>query len=242
MRAPNLRAPGLVEIIIGSILSVVLGALLAATILIVKPVEVLKEPPKEVEAGKIYYFAGSKDWNAGQQWRFKKDSLAQGHSVRVSEDELNAWVENIYPMLPVETVRPAPKGKDGKTPARKPSAKNGEAGPPIQTGTPNFRLMGDTMKIGVTYYVDLFGWWSFSVVAQTEGTFIKPKRGDAPIYFQPDSLYVGSLPIHKLLVARPIVFSQLVNTFEFPADLKQTWAKCAEVKIENRQLVLKLIE
>ncbi len=240
MRAPNLRAPSLVEIIVGSILSVVLGALLAAAILIVKPVEVLKEPPKEVEPGTVYFFAGSKDWNAGQRWRFKRDSFVEGHSVRVTEDELNAWVENIYPMLPVETQRPAPKSKDGK---KKPAAKKGgEPAPLVQTGTPNFRLMSDSVKIGVTYYVDLFGWWSFSVVSQTEGTFIKPKKGEDPVYFQPDSLYLGSLPVHKLLVVRPILFSQMVGGFEFPADLAAKWATCSEVKVENRELVLAFVE
>lgn len=240
MRAPNLRTPGLVEVIVGSILSVVLGALLAATILIVKPVEVLKEPPKEVEPGKVYYFAGSKDWNAGQRWRFKRDAFMAGHTVEVTEDELNAWIESIYPQLAVETRRPAPKGKDGKPRAKKPS--EGADDPPIQTGSPNFRLMGDSLKIGVTYYVNLFGWWSFSVVTQTEGTLVKPKKGDEPVYFQPSTLYVGSLPVHKLLVVRPIVFSQMVNCFEFPQELADQWAKCRDVKVEKRQLVLQMAE
>ena len=240
MRAPNLRAPGLVEVLVGSILAVALGALLAAAILVVKPVEVVKEAPKEVEVGKLYYFTGSKDWNAGQRWRFKRDSLMQGHSVQVTEDELNAWIENIYPMLPIETQRPTPQAKDKKTPGPKaPAKKAAEAQPLIQTGTPNMRLMGDTLKIGVVYYVDVFGWWSFSVVAQCEGSFVKPKNGD-PIYFHPETLYVGSLPVHKLLVAKPLVFSQLVNTFEFPVDLAAVWTKCTTVKVENRELVLGL--
>lgn len=219
----NLRAPSLVEILLGSILSVALGVVLAAAILILKPVEVVKEPPKEPVAGKMYYIEGRKDWNAGRRWMFKRDALIQGHSVSVTEDELNAWVDNIYP-----------------APTSAPSSKDEGPKPLISTGTPNLRLMGETLKLCVVYDVNLLG-YAFQVVAQAEGSFLKPKGKDL-IEFHPEVFYIGNLPAHKLFVLKTLMFGQVVNCFELPDDLVQVWAKLGEAKIENRQLVLTLPE
>ncbi len=237
MCATNLRAPSLVEIILGSILSVLLGAVVAATILVLKPVEVLKEAPKdkELDPAKVYYFEGRKEYTAGQRWRFKRDSLVQGHTIRVNEDELNTWIEEIYPRLPVETKA-----------ATKPKAKAGEATPKkaadgplfsIETGTPNFRVTSDTLRIGVIYYINVFG-NAFQIVVQSAGTFEKPRRGDDPVFYKPSVLFVGSLPVHKLLMLKPLILAQVIDTFEFPAELEAAWAKLAEVKVENREVVL----
>ena len=121
MCASSLRAPSLLEIFVGSILSVLLGALLAATILILKPVEILTVAPKDkkLDATKIYFFQGSKEYTPAQRWRFKRDSLVQGHSVSFNEDELNTWIEEVYPKLPIESKKPAKpqaKGKPGAAP------------------------------------------------------------------------------------------------------------------------------
>jgi len=240
MRASTLRAPSLLEIVVGSILSVVLGAILAATILVLKPVEVLKEAPKdkELDATKVYYFEGRKEYTAGQRWRFKRDSLIQGHTIRVNEDELNTWIEEIYPRLPVETKaakaasKPKAKGKANEAAAK-------EADGPmfsIETGTPNFRVTSDTLRIGVIYYINVFG-NAFQIVVQSAGTFEKPRRDEDPIYYKPSALYIGSLPAHKLLMLKPLILRQVIDTFEFPADLQAVWAKLAEIKVENREVV-----
>ena len=235
MRASTLRAPSLLEIFLGSILSVLLGAVVAATILVLKPVEVLKEAPKDkaLDPAKVYYFEGRKEYTAGQRWRFKRDSLMQGHTIRVNEDELNTWIEEIYPRLPVEPKAPA-KGK----------AKAGEAAPKkadgpllsIETGTPNFRVTSDVLRIGIVYYVNVFG-NAFQIVVQSAGTFEKPRRDEDPVFYKPSVLYVGSLPVHKLLVLKPLVLRQVADTFEFPTELERVWAKLTEVKVENREVV-----
>lgn len=224
----NLRAPSLFEIIVGSLLSVLLGVVLAASILILKPVEVVKELPKEPVAGKLYYLEGKKGWDAGKKWMFKRDAFLQGHSVSVSEDELNTWVDNIYPAA---TPPPASQ-KDKKESA--------EAKPLIVTGTPNFRLMGETLKWCVVFDVNVFG-YSFNVAAQAEGAFVKPKGKDT-IQFRPEVFYVGSLPVHKLLALKDLIFNRVVGCFELPDDLVQIWSKLGDAKIEKRQLVLTLPE
>jgi hypothetical protein len=238
MCASSLRAPSLIEVFVGSILAVLLGALVAATILLLKPVEILAEAPKDkaLDPTKIYYLQGRKDYTASQRWRFKRDSVMQSHTVRVNEDELNAWVEDIYPKLQIETKPKAPKAKPGAAVA---AAKQPDTSQPlIQTGTPNIRMTSDSLRLGVVYYVNVFGYASFEIVAQCDGTFEKPRHGDEPIYFRPTTFYLGSLPVHKLLMLKGIIFGRVVDTFELPADLAGAWAKLDEVKVENRELVL----
>ena len=225
--ASHLRAPSLIEILFASVLSVLLGILTAASILFLKPVEVVRELPKEPVAGKMYYVEGRKDWNAGRKWMFKRDALLQGHTVSVSEDELNAWVDNVYPApLPP----PSAAAKDKKD----------EPKPLITTGTPNFRLMGETLKLCVVYDVNIFS-YNFKVVAQAEGAFAKPKGKDT-ILFRPEVFYIGSLPAHKLLMLKGLIFDQIVNCFELPDDLLQAWSKLEAVRIEKQQLVLAIPE
>ncbi len=222
----------------------VLGAVLAATILVLKPVEILKEPPKDkaLDATKIYYFEGRKEYTAGQRWRFKRDSLVlQENSVRVNEDELNTWVESVYPKLPIESKSAKAKAKTPAkaAPGKATQPKKEEAPQPfIQTGSPNFRLTSDSLRIGVVYYVDVFGYASFEVVAQCDGTFETPKDDTEPIYFKPSTFYIGSLPVHKLLMLKGLVLDQVFKTFEFPSDVAEAWTKLSEAKVENRELVL----
>jgi hypothetical protein len=62
MSASNVRlGPGPGEIVIGSILSVLLGALLAALFLAARPMKVVKEIPEEVESGVVYIIEGKMD-------------------------------------------------------------------------------------------------------------------------------------------------------------------------------------
>jgi len=240
MRPSSLRAPSLFELLFGSILSVLLGALLAATILILKPVEILTEAPKDksLDPTKIYFFQGSKEYTPSQRWRFKRDALVQGHAVRLNEDEINTWVEDVYPKLAIEVKKPAKPQAKGKSKDAAAPAKEADSSQPfIQTGTPNFRMTAETMRVGVVYYVNLFGYASFQVVAQAEGTFEKPKDETEPVKFVPSTFFLGSLPVHKLLMLKNLIFARVVDTFEFPEDVKASWAKATEVKVVNRELV-----
>lgn len=227
----------MIEIFVGSILAVLLGAAVAAVILVLKPVEVLAEAPKDkaLDPSRIYYFQGRKDYVAGKGWRFKRDALVQGRSVSVSEDELNTWIEEVYPKLPIETQ---PRAGAKAKPGAKPAKKDDSSQPFIQTGTPNFRLTAETLRMGVVYYVNVFGFLSFEVVAQSDGTFEKPRRGDEPVAYRPTTFYLGSLPVHKLLLLKAPLFRQVVDSFEFPGDLATAWTRLADVRIEKRELVL----
>ncbi|MES1166853.1 MAG: hypothetical protein ABUL68_02525, partial [Pseudomonadota bacterium] len=116
-----LYGPSWAEVIIGAVLSFVLGVLLAATLLILKPVPTVRELPKEPVAGVVYYIEGSKDATKGKLWASKHQMLATGTSVTLSEDELNA----IFAPIPDKT-KPAPT----------PPAQKGQPGAPATPATP----------------------------------------------------------------------------------------------------------
>jgi len=214
--------PGLVEIIAGSVLSLLAGVLLAALFLIFKPVASVDQLPKDAKDGGVYFVQGRKDWNSGRRWLFKRDSFVQGHSVSVTEDELNAWVEAIYPPLP--TTPPSAKDKEKK-----------EVDVPwLQQGTPNLRLTADGLSLGVVCDLNIFG-LTQKVVVQSEGHFAKTKGA---VVFQPNTLFVGSLPLHRFRPIKGFAFRLLAGLYQFPAELENAWAKLGDAKVERSQLVM----
>jgi hypothetical protein len=222
MRTPLPRRVGPIEIILGSLLSLVLGILLAALYLVLKPVEIVTEMPKEPKAKALYYLEGRKDWTGGRRWMFKREAFIQGRSVRVTEDELNAWIESIYPPPP-----PAPADKAA---AEKEIAEL----PFLQARTPTVRILGDELEIGFICQLTAFG-FSRPVVAQARGSFVKTA---SEIVYEPNTLYFGSLPVHRLGPLANLVFKRLEGMYEFPADLTTAWAKLVDARLEKRQLVL----
>ena len=82
------------EVILGAALSVVLGAVLGALALVLKPTVTVKELPKEPVAGVTYFIEGSRDTNKGKQAAAKRKSFTQGATgvLSFTEDELNALV------------------------------------------------------------------------------------------------------------------------------------------------------
>ena len=62
-----LHGPTLAEVLLGVVLSLILGAALAFAYLVLKPVAIAKEMPKERIAGMVYYIEGTKDSDRGKQ-------------------------------------------------------------------------------------------------------------------------------------------------------------------------------
>jgi hypothetical protein len=67
-----LHGPSLTEVVLGVVLSLILGAALAFAYLVLKPVVIAKEMPKERLAGVVYYIEGGRDINRSKQWMRKK--------------------------------------------------------------------------------------------------------------------------------------------------------------------------
>jgi hypothetical protein len=199
----------------------------------------LTEAPKDktLDPTKIYFFQGSKEYTPSQRWRFKRDSLVQGHSVRLNEDELNTWIEDVYPKLPIEqkkTVKPSRREGQGGCRAGEGCGPLGAIHPDRYPELPADRR--DAAR-GGGLLRQSFRVRFVSGRCAERRTFEKPKDDAEPIRFNPSTFYVGSLPVHKLLMLKTLIFGRVLDTFEFPTDVTGAWRKLAEVKVENRELV-----
>ena len=82
-----IHGPGWAEVILGALLALLLGIVLGAVLLIVKPVLAVKEVPKEPVAGAVYYVEGSRDTSKAKQVLAKRKAFVDGQSIKVTEDD-----------------------------------------------------------------------------------------------------------------------------------------------------------
>jgi hypothetical protein len=218
-----LRGPSWAEVILGAILSLVLGVVLGAALLIARPVVAVKAPPKEEErdARAVYYVQGARDPSKARAAQAKRESFAQGQSVTVTEEELNA-LATVPP--PAPGAAPA---KPGEAPASSPADT-------IAPGPLNFRLRDGVFQVSVPVTLNLLG-LSPKFIVQSRGTFVKRSNGHV---FEPEALYVGSLPLQRLPFAADYVQDKLLAGGTVPEDIRASWAKLAAVTIEGNALKL----
>ena len=223
-----LHGPSMTEVVLGVVLSLILGAAVAFAYLVLKPVAVVKEMPKERVAGTVYYHEGGKDANRGKQWMRKKQLFLAGSSVELNEDELNTWIT---------------AGTAGSSEKGAPAAKSGKSlpappGPMLQLDVPNFRINGGTLQIGTkgTLNLEIFG-LRRPLIVQAFGRFVK--RGSAFV-FAADQFYVGSFPMHKLFSVNDPVLDHLIGSQKVPEDIAEAWKKLADVSIEGSTLKLSM--
>lgn len=206
--------PGWIEIVLGVVLSLLLGAVLAAVFLVLKPVATVKEMPAEPEAGVVYYIEGTRDSNRARQASAKQRAFLQGGTIALNEDELNALA-----------APSAPKPADA------------EAVPQTVTaGTPNFRIREGVMQIGVPLRVSVAG-IDQRVIVQARGDF--ERRGDTWV-FAPAEMYVGSCPVQRLPLAKNFVMKKFMTGATVPEDLASAWSKVQEARIDGSTLQLTL--
>jgi hypothetical protein len=221
-----LHGPSLAEVVLGVVLSLVLGAALAFAYLVLKPVAIAKEIPKARIAGTVYYVEGTRDSDRGKQWMRKKQLFLEGSSVVLNEDELNAWIS--------AGTKPAPEKGE---PAAKPNPSlPAPPGAMLQMDVPNFRIRNGVLQIGTkgTLNLELFG-FKRALVVQASGRFVK--RG-GEFVFTADEFYVGSFPMHKFLEADNPVLAHIVSNQKIPEEYTVAWKKLADVSIEGNTLKL----
>ena len=214
MSASSARnAPSTLEIVLGSILSVILGVFLASVFLACRPMKVVNEIPKEPEEGVVYFLEGSKDYEASRRWAFKHDVFVKGQSVQVTEGELNFWGTSVYP--------PVPKDKPSDA--------------TFSFGTPQFHIQDDELKIGTLCTFNFFGLFRHQFPVQVAGGFVK--NGDH-YAFKPREVVVGALPAQRLGPIGTLIYRQVVNAFVPPEDVAAAWNKLTDVHVEGNELIL----
>jgi hypothetical protein len=240
-----LYGPSLFEITCGTLLSVILGVLLAAGFLVFKPVEIVKDLPKpeDRKIGTVYYQQGSNDATKAKAWRNKRKQLLEGApgEIAFAEEELNAWLNadsgsytsGESSKQPAKAAAPAPKSAAAKSPAPAPEA--AASADFFALAAPEVRI-ADTFQVGMTGTFNYAG-SAFPVVVQARGGF--EKQGDRFVY-QPDTLYIGSLPIHAIPGALSWGVAKLSNWLSssqaMPENALAVWKKVADVKVDGRQL------
>lgn len=238
-----LYGPSWTEVIIGAALSFVIGMILAAAVLVLRPVQTVRELPKEPGRDVVYYIEGSKDSTRGRQWLRKREMLDQGTSVTLSEDELNAAFYTTPPADKAKPPAPAEKGTPAakaKAPAPPPPA--APPAPPaaaaseglLVPGAPNFRMHDNLLQVGVPCTLNVYG-FKLSVIVIATGGFAKNDDG---IAFVPETFYVGSLPVSRLPMVEGLVTKKILTAQPPPEDLVAAWKKLSDAAIDGKTLKL----
>lgn len=227
-----LYGPSTVEVAIGAVLGLIVGVVVAAVYLVFKPVEAVKEPPKETVKGVVYYLPGKSDATKGRAWQDKVATFVKGGQVVATEEEMNAWATSITggALAAKADAKPA-------KPAEKPKAeeKKGDAAPAagssefLSASGLNFRVEGDKLHISEKVVLNYYG-IAKEVVFQTRGTF---ERGGESFVFKPDEIYLGSCPVHSLPGVSAPLTKALVAKAKVSDDFRAAWAKINALAVEG---------
>jgi hypothetical protein len=225
-----LYGPSTVEVALGAVLGLLLGVVFAAVYLVFKPVQTVKEPPKEIAKGVVYYLPGKSDSAKARAWQAKVTTFVQGGQLIATEDELNAWATSITTAAPATPgAKPAKPAEKPKTEEKKGDAPAASSGDFLSASGLNFRIDGDKLHVAEKVVLNYYG-IAKEVVFQTSGTF---QRGGESFVFKPDEIYLGSCPVHMLPGASGALTKALVAKAKVPDDVRAAWAKITAMAIEG---------
>ncbi len=209
------NGPSWAEVIFGAILSLGLGVVIGALLLVFRPVVIAKEEPKERERGVVYYIEGVRDGSKARQALAKRKSFTEGQSISVTEEEINSL------------IAPAPaQGEKKEGEAAK------EGADYYKTGTPVVRVRDGLLQVGLPVTVDLLG---AKLIAQAQGSLVK--QGDVFV-FEPQTMYLGSCPVNRVPYLSGLVREKVLHAYPIPEDIKQAWGKLANATIDGRTVKL----
>lgn len=216
-----LYGPSATEVALGALFGLIAGVLAACAYLVLKPVSQVREMPKEPVRGMLYYLPGGDSGAKSRNWSAKQKQFVAGTSVSFVEDELNAWAAATFGAARA----PAPGGKAGE----------GQAdGGIFQPGTPNFKIVDGKLQIGTKCVLNWYG-LTHEVIVISTGSF---ERSGDHFVFSPETLHIGSCPMHLLPAVSGPLFDHLVGKKKIPDDVRSTWAKVDDVAIEGSTLKL----
>ncbi len=231
------HGPSWSEVILGALLSLLLGAVLGAVLMVVRPVVVAKEDIKEADRkpGQVYYVEGSNDTGKGKQGLAKRKAFSSGQSVAVIEDEINALTG---PAPGAPGAPAAPKGGEKKGDDKKGAAPAAPAAPGtdglMSVGAVKVRIAGGGLNLGVPVTFNVLG-LAQKVIVQINGSF--EKQGETFVY-RANQILLGSCPVQRLPFVGGYVREKILSAITVPEDIKTSWAKLANVAIEDRTLKL----
>jgi hypothetical protein len=218
-KSKHRQGPSWTEVTIGAALSVVIGAALGAGLLILRPVVIAKQEPKERVKDTTYYIEGSRDLGRGRQAVAKRLAFLNGESISVTEDEINVLVA-----AAMKLTAPQP-GKDG-APAASPE------GEYVSAGTPTVRIRDGSLQVGFPVTTKLS---TDKIIFQARGGFVR--EGDVFVY-EPTEMYLGSCPLQRIPLLASYLRHKIMSEYPMPDDMRAAWAKLTAVTIEGNTLKL----
>ena len=222
-----LYGPSITEVFFGAVLGLLAGVAVASIYLVFKTVPTVKEIPKERPRGMVYFIPGQDGRAKGAAWTTKQKQFIDGKSVQLVEDELNAWLASA-----IKLDAPPPKPKDG---APAPAAGATPVSDAIFIPSkPNFRIANDRLQLGLNCTLNWYGVMT-DVTLQTTGTFTK--QGDYFVY-TPETVYLGSCPLHMLPAVSGFLLSHLTDKVKIPDEFRSAWNKLRDVGIAGGTLKL----
>jgi hypothetical protein len=214
--------PGWLEVFLGTLLSAVLGVVLAAAYFVFKPVATVRELPKEPLPGVVYYIEGSRDDSRARRLPAKEKFFLKGGSVVVNEDELNTAAN------PLADLSQAAKAASANAPAA--------TTPLLASAAPNFRIHDGSMQITVPVRLRMeVASLDLTIYVQATGHFVR--RVDTFV-FVPSTMYVGSCPIERMPAVMSLLEDKLLRAQPIPADIMAAWSRLADVMIDGSNLRL----
>lgn len=235
-----LYGPSLLEITLGAALSIALGAAVAFVFLVLKPVIVAKEPPKEEERvqGAVYFVEGNKDPLRSKQLIRKRQLLNEGTpgEIAFSEEELNAWFAS---NMPEKAPKPVPKPvapKAGAKAAPQPAPAADVPDELLSFEALNVRIRDGVFQVGIPTSINLkMLMMSFPVVVQSRGSF--EKQADMWI-FKPSEMYLGSMPLHRIPGLTGALVQRVMRSSLVPEEAITVWKRVSQVSVDGKQLKL----
>ncbi len=224
-----LYGPSTTEVALGAVLGLVIGVLVACVYLVFKPVSQVKEMPKEPVRGTVYFLPGSDSSAKSKGWQDKQKQFVGGASVELAEDDLNAWATSTFGAPPAPAV--APGGKPAEAKAAAPAADG-----IFQPGTPNFKIRDGKLQVGFKCVLNWYG-LTHEVFVVTTGGF---KRSGDKFVYSPDTVYLGSCPLHLLPAVSGPLIRHLGGKKSVPDELLSAWAKLTDVTLEGSTLKLSM--
>lgn len=235
-----LYGPTVTEVALGAVLGLVVGVLAACVYLVFKPVQQVKELPKEPSRSIVYYIPGSESSAKSKGWQAKQKLLIEGKGISLVEDELNAWATSFAaPAKPAAKPPAKPKPGEKSKPAEKPKADADDAtkAPPdgyIIPGTPNFKIIGDQLQVGMKCTLN---WYGLTYDTTIVATGVFNRAGDV-FEFAADKAYLGSCPLHLIPAVSGLLISTVTTKQKIPDDLRIALTKVSKVTIEGGTLKL----
>jgi len=99
---------------------------------------------------------------------------------------------------------------------------------------PSFRLRDDQLRIGVAVNLYAYG-YPITTVVQTTGTFAR--KGEI-FAFEPQTMWIGSCPVHRLpLLGRPVM-DKVIGSQPWPETIVTAWTKLSDVRVSDSSLSL----